>query len=133
MEDMTMENRFLFRGNIDGEWHIGFLDYEEDGTPLINEPYKNGMRNGYEVDAETIGQCTGLKDKNGVLIFEGDVLKNNRNGFESIVVVNYDLGLLGYDFRNHKNQREHYVSSSVEQNYNLEIIGNIHDNPEMLK
>lgn len=89
-----MENRFLYRGKrIDnGEWVKGNLIQScdaTDGWEAIIIPVKNsnmftkhighgygnlGFENWYRVDASTICQCTGLRDKNGKLIWENDIV-----------------------------------------------------------
>lgn len=85
-----MQDRYLFRGNRfdNGEGVEGFFDVVTKGTHL--DPIENGyyittfkkLENGeiiltgrYEINPATIGQCTGLRDKNGKLIFEGDIVK----------------------------------------------------------
>lgn len=79
-----------------------------------------------EVIPETVGQYTGLKDKNGKRIFEGDICKHRSNysGNTVISVVAYTDG--------------HFLAlvcenSGFELSEKLEIIGNIHDNPELLR
>jgi uncharacterized phage protein (TIGR01671 family) len=131
-----MNREIKFRGKrIDnGEWVYGFYVREEglkgDGFHSIShtiitkrEPFRLYQDRVY---ADTIGQDTGLKDRNGVKIWEGDVF---HLGDPNIlyVVVWQDAGLVG---------RQRGNRSSVGLSYwapYLEIVGNIHDNPEMLE
>lgn len=94
----------------------------------------------YDVIPETVGQYTGLTDKNGKKIFEGDIGKD-RGG--NIHIVKYGrftpknfYRMFGYD-TTVSIYGLHTVCDEVEcmlpTNHTLEIIGNIHDNPELLK
>lgn len=86
-----------------------------------------------KVIPETVGQYTGLTDKNGNKIFEGDIIQFDYkgenlgvNGKASVVFQNGKFGVLwGW----HKE----FVCLDGFANTTLEIIGNIHDNPELLK
>lgn len=142
----------LFRGKrVDnGEWIEGNL-YESKMSgcyiliPQIKVRRKDGVVIGdtftvHEVAHETIGQFTGLYDKNGKRIFEGDIVSQNRNGFETLYVTIFtdkDVGScgccypsfdgIGFVFESVKGTR-----ANVFDMYPLEVVGNIHDNKEML-
>ena len=85
----------------------------------------------YLVDPETIGQHTGLTDKNGTKIFEGDIVK-----FCDIKgVINFGMGCYCVktnkpDWKSRNNPAIDIVLNEYENE--LEVIGNIHDNPELL-
>lgn len=82
-----------------------------------------------EVDSSTVGQFTGLTDKNGKKIFEGDIVKvSSPSGSSYYAVIEYDYGC--YWISNPDIQIPDTIN-----NFNMEfveIIGNIHDNPELL-
>ena len=148
----------LFRGkNLNGEWLVG--DYEHfnlsDGE-LITYISVWGKKND-KVIPETVGQYTGLTDKNGKKIFEGDIIRYADEGeynmyLESlecpedyegvdfsdlwtydIVVYGIAVGYPAFDLNNHEWECNGLSNLGESYQYFYEVIGNIHDNPELLK
>ena len=132
--NMEYEMReILFRGlRKNGEWAIGhYAFFPATESHIIIEPFKNG--NGsvheYDVDPETVGQFTGLLDKNGVEIYENDIIEWKEHNI--IFKVEWSQEDCGYVCH-----RDFPMScGSMNQMYldHFVIIGNIHQNPELLK
>ena len=155
----------LFRGKIDGDWCYGSLvNSPSEDQYYIAEHLGDELQ--YPVEQETIGQYTGLCDKNGTKIFEGDIvrkqyfskmqdiskykdekefkehkkylIKKCRCIFDSEYEyhMNYDFvvkwELNGfYPFADSPENCGH--CGGAEDNLKCEVIGNIHDNPELLE
>lgn len=123
-----MNERYLFKAKrIDnGEWVQGALFNGENhciiGQEIKFSPYTEHECKivGYEVDETNICQCTGLKDKNGKLIWENDILKYEWDRTR-IDFIKYQAPIFTYS----KTMRW-----SLQQD---EVIGNIFDNPELLE
>lgn len=131
----------LFRGKrIDnGEWVEGGFyieDYTDKTFILRWNSFGLGFMESIEVDRESIGQYTGLKDKNGQRIFEGDIVQPvlpdsvSQRGFVwpkmPVVFRNATFGLL-----NHRDEVTPFASFAPTVTF--EVMGNIHDNPDLLK
>ena len=133
----------LFRGKqVDnGEWIEGFYTQKMNPYTPNGLPIKHFILDlapfGADVLPETIGQFTGLTDKNGVRIFEGDICRFKRfndvhvgkiifNETTASFVMKYQSIVGAYG-----EKATHKMLLSVCDD--IEIIGNIHDNPELLE
>ncbi len=124
----------LFRGKrVDnGEWMEGDLIQRRYKTYI--HPKANSFRVSEtglsklivlrEVYPETVGQYTGLTDKNGKKIFEGDIIRSNsERGY-----IEYYPNDCAFDVVD-----DHGFYWLISEMSNIEVIGNIHDNPELLE
>lgn len=124
----------LFRGKRtnNGEWVEGFYlnrTNDEENIHCIMEKFPVTI--GKKVIPETVGQYTGLTDINGKRIFEGDICLCDRNINDHIdkrtYIITFDA-LKGW-YGESKDGWSEFSGSSFEL---AEVIGNIHDNPELL-
>ena len=125
----------LFRGNQvnDGMWIQGYL-FQCWGRAYILWGMTNDTPTMHEVIPETVGQFTGLVDRDGERIFEGDILGFAiRHSSKGTVVYDYS----GFSFvwdedtaRVKKEIKMEWIPTNVSTMW--EVIGNIHDNPELL-
>ena len=114
-----------------GEWAYGFLVKMFGAYHIIGKDDENTA---YEVTKETVGQYTGLNDKNGKRIFEGDIVKAQDeilgspfcDGMNGKVV--YDEAAYFIELKDPMNSQWLYDECAV-----YEVIGNVHDNPELLE
>ena len=102
------------------------IDTDEKGEKVyVIRRIESGKVSNFEVKEETVGQYTGLKDKNGVMIYESDILVGlNRFGQQEIKI-NGIVKFMGSGF---------CVKSMYISNFNdrCEVIGNIYETPELL-
>lgn len=128
-----MEDRYLFKAKFDDSdrWVKGQL-VEVNDTYLIIPNYANKILAGWfsasniiKVRKDTICQCTGLKDKNGDLIWENDIVKDN--------VIYGVVRWEGVNARYIIDDRDDGYQDYSEWWQECEVIGNIFDNPELLE
>lgn len=127
----------LFRGKASTEWVYGDLRHINDGRVAVR---KDGEIYPYEVIPETVGQYTGLKDKKGRRIFEGDIVHAvYKSGYTGIPDKDSGIGVIKYSATYYGGAAYQVdligepgcriFSASLQ----VEVIGNIHENPELLK
>ncbi len=114
-----MNREILFRGKAGDEWVYGDLSRLKNAITIT----KRNFIYPYIVMPETVGQFTGLTDKNGVKIFEGDIIKHKENLFE----IKYST------------EQARYLAVLTNGVFdpvamqNCEVVGNVFDNSELLK
>ena len=152
----NMEDRYLFKAkDCNSIWRAGLLIALQEGRCAIEE--KDGSK--WACDSETLCQCTGLKDKNGNLIWENDIA--NFLGHKG--VIKFESGSFGIGYRKNIDweeiqanimritgcenllyacENDNYISLwEIYWNFNdeddsvntVEVVGNIFDNPELLE
>ena len=107
----------------DGKWVYGDLNQLQDST--IIHWYNNGCRVADEVDPSTVCQYTGLTDKNGKKIFDGDVVRRETDYYGKHKV--YDEPVVWEDDIENDSFGEPYTSGYCIHGGNWEVIGSIHD------
>lgn len=156
-----MNREIEFRGKRldNSEWLYGNLMHDNQGGYYIYPLDAENLYVENKVDPDTVGQFTGLVDKNGVKIFEGDIVKRSSVGSDSIMyyycgVVLFDNNDASFKLRMFEQVFDgrdiglcedvddiecDFVVKTIydgqtpqEDEYLYEVIGNIHDNPELL-
>mgnify|MGYP000855595869 CR=1 FL=1 len=150
-----MKREILFRGKdkATNQWVYGDYTHNEGlNCHYISRNVNNTSRKAREVNPDTIGQYTGLKDKNGKKIFEGDILRFKvPDGTIRHFVVEWasedrilrplsnfvpdgnPIRISGWCFNWNGYRLYPSVIDGVPDNEVMEIVGNIHDNPELMK
>ena len=149
-----MEDRYLFKTKRtdNGEWVTGSLITCEDGTCKIATSCLEGKANepilvcAYDVDRDTICQCTGLKDKNGKLIWEGDIIlfqldnddcpfpnKDTKKRLGKVFYKGFRTTFAIGMGKNGSSSINDDLWKYVQNGNRVEVIGNIFDNPELLE
>jgi len=132
-----------FRG-IDkhGVWHYGFYWEDPSGNYYIKEKINSSHYADYEIVKESLGEFTGLKDKNRKEIYEGDILRaiysKNRAWYDKTVSVEINDGSYGYEInykeiKTIKRKADKKLLEDWDKFSEYTIIGNVYENPECLE
>jgi uncharacterized phage protein (TIGR01671 family) len=117
-----------------GDWVYGLVSkayhdyYSNFHIEMTNEDGVSGI----DVDYNTLGQYTGLTDKNGTKIFENDILQVNYHDDEiGRVCIYYKFAMYLCDII--YGDVDFDTLGMLNANYQLEVIGNVYDNPELIE
>ena len=125
-----MKREILFRGKRgNGRWVYGSLVVSENIKPAIYYEVGNGLVKQLDwcyVNPDTIGQYTGLKDKNGKKIFEGDIISLGDPN------IKYQTMWRNAGFAAKQIGASSYIGLTYWAS-DIEVLGNIIDNPELMK
>lgn len=140
-----MNNRYIFRGKRtdNGEWIEGFYACQSNHSCIASTLkyrhfiYKDvcvdfglGGLVDFEVFHETVGQCSGVADKNGKLMYEGDIVNALFDfGIPVKSVCTFKDGSFGLLTKQHGTK--HFTPFTSLCNVSYEVVANIHDNPEL--
>lgn len=151
----------MFRGKrVNGEWVYGGIVHQTDCYGIKIDEYRiidgtetddNDIGYSYAVEPSTIGQYAGMTDKSGVKIFEGDIVKTIVLDRKALFEVCYgicggtknvlhEVGYIGFYLQPAGKTAKEYSSFElrndivywIKKEKGVEIVGNIHDNPELL-
>lgn len=149
-----MNNRYIFRGKRkdNKEWIYGGIYYQKkdemkDEAVYIITGSLSDIAAAVEVIPETVGQCTTLTDKNGKLIFTGDILHiKTGKGWACPVGTDIYYKVVFTEFNVQCNECTEYIGFMADNihddeysiqylvcAYGAEVVGNIYDNPDLLE
>ena len=143
-----MNERYVFRGKhlSSGEWVAGHLVYGYNQPTIVSinsffvaktpETFLYGTVEDYSIDPATLGQCTGLHDKNGKSIFEGDVYKylpKKADCYADFYIVEWCNRNYQFILKSINGDHVGMTLHALAFGGYFRHVGSIHDNPELLE
>lgn len=130
-----IEGSLIHADLLDGRSYTSILPADETSVHPLDWPYlccETGTFDGraFPVKPETVGQFTGLTDKNGKRIFEGDIVLCDRNIAPSVDKQTFETK---YDRMDGFYGEGWSSCVTMDQHEMMEVVGNVHDNPELLE
>ena len=139
--EMNREIKFRGKSHLNNELVFGDLEYQRKKERTFIHTYKEdgSYEKCFEVEPDTVGQFTGLNDRNGTPIYEGDIVALPSNDIAFGIITWHDNGYFfintsdgvwrsfGNDFRT----LGEFMNLS--DDHKIKVIGNIHDNLELMK
>jgi uncharacterized phage protein (TIGR01671 family) len=135
-EDVMREIKFRGKRKDNGEWIYGsFVRLDYHNSVDYVEAHQIVLENGhsFEVDPETIGEFSGLKDKNGVEIFEGDVVSIPTTNDQGEMLQKREIVSVFWHDKEMRFAVSYYGISLCGFRDDIEVIGNIFENKDLLK
>lgn len=125
-----MNREILYRGKqiVSGEWIYGVPISNDNITCIFKLTDGLSELKGFQVKTETVGQYTGLTDRNGKKIFEGDIIKSKG---KKAFAVEYSQNIAGFVTKGFGILSCPCMNVGTMKSY--EVIGNIYDNPELME
>lgn len=126
MRTIKFRGKCIDETTDNGKWIVGSLLQDDNGIFMI-VCFVDHHEQWYRVDPDTVGQYTGLKDRNGKDIYEGDIISGSNgsiNGYEWPFVLQIEWDEEACRF-NTPRWRD------MDKTHYYDVIGNIHDNPEV--